>query len=311
MTAQVIAVAASAQYRETLSVLLEDECRLDFLAPADLTRESELRAADLVLLCEPITAAVLDSLLGLRCGNSIVAVGTPESPPRLEPRFDQVQSIALQPQDLRAVVHRCRRTEAGDLLCRAIHLVAEPVRKALTYPIDAWRSLPRHASEPTAAAILTSVLAEQALVIEAVQLQIERYAGRPATVANETGFSASLHDALSEAAITHERTLHWRSRTASHPVSGPTALVPLLSNLLSTYLRQHAGQPINWEISSDMFSLDYTVDAKAAAPTAELALRLATLALHACGWHLRRDSNQGIEHLRFEADSMHRRRRDR
>ncbi|MBI3785873.1 MAG: hypothetical protein HY270_20975 [Deltaproteobacteria bacterium] len=305
MTAQVVAVAASAQNRETLSILLEDQCQLQFLTPATVSNGQTLHA-DMCLVCEAVSPALLDSLQRLYPKAPILIVGGPDEARSLARAYRDVVVVALQPNELRRAVsdhlRNHQRSGPSSALARAINFVVEPLPAALAYPSHALRTLPLHAAQPASTAIIASILIEQAAVLDTILQSLVSFVRRPVNADAGTDFFERICREIARLANASTRITYRRTSAGSWPSPvGPTALVPLLCQLLSTYLRRRIDvATILLTVEQHRLSLEYPTRVEHVGGLAELVWRLSSLALDEHGWRLQRDATPGREILSLE-----------
>lgn len=296
----VVAVTQSPHLQETLSVLLEHDCRLRFVAPESIISATQPRP-DVAIISTPLATRMLDALLAIRPHVPVVAIGASNAAPALEAAYAQVCRVPLRPEDIRAAVRQRLPAATDDGVDRAVEDVVRSVRAALAYPLQVWRALPpRRPVQAAAAAVLSAILQEQSAVIEEICDQLAGFAARPRGVVASHSFASDLCAALPRLAGERCRALQCEAITTDRGPAGPAALVPLLAALLIAYLqRRQAANVIDVRVSAESLCFDYEVRRTAPTAAATLPVHLASLALQASGWRLHLRAGAEREQLRL------------
>ncbi|MBP1683899.1 MAG: hypothetical protein H6Q33_42 [Deltaproteobacteria bacterium] len=239
----VVAVTDSPAMRETLSVLLEHDCELQFLDPACLSPILG-DCADLALVAVQPPGAIMNNLKRRWPALPVVAVHPGASCPVSLPG---ITSVPLEPLAIRNAVREGLRVDAAGALRKAARLVATTLRAELTYAFAALRALaPLDAGTVgnESYALFAVIIHEQLCVITSVIEQLERYQARPRAVACAPRFTLALLSALARsdtAARTRGLLCHVASDTPALPATGPVGLAPLIAELLRCHLRRRSG----------------------------------------------------------------------
>lgn len=290
----VVAFSDSPALRETLSVLLESDCRLRFLSPHGIADRDPL-CADLALVAMRRPAALLSNLTRRWPALPIVAVDTAETSGAMR---HGVPSVSLDPHAIRtAVLQRLSRTPDASLRATACQ-VADNLHTELAYPFAALRSLcPRgvgDADSPTNA-ILAPIMREQAAVLGKVIEQMDRFRARPRAIESTPQFAAGLCRALAQPdALAAERGLLCACVIEPDVIgaAGPMAIAPLIATFLRFHLlRRSTVRIADVRATATGLVLRYTARTPSDPPTASWPLLLASLALRPWPWCVRTASD--------------------
>ena len=299
----------SLMLRETLAVLLERECHLEFLSQGTTGAVGAL-SPDLAVLAMPTPDPVLRDLAREWPGLPIVAIDPTQIGGRetaaLSPPGSGVKTVALEPQAIRtAVISRLPTTHPFDRRLRAmVSQIGETLRADLQYSFTMLRSFPAlyargagHHADP----ILAAILGEQASVIGEHVEQLERFRTRPRTGQLAEDFVEELCRQLEHAdAETSQRGLLCACSldTASPTPPGPVALAPLVAALVQAHLRRRSEPAvINVRAAANRVSMRYTPRSAAHAKTTSWPLLLANLVLETWSWRISTSVSEGEEIL--------------
>lgn len=304
--AVVAAFSDSPMLRETLAVLLERECRLQFLSPGTPAPVAAL-APDLAVLAIPSPSALLRDLACRWPRLPIVAIDPRQIGGRepIPPPAPNVHTVPLEPQAIRAaVIDRLPTAPADGQLRTIAEAIGETLRTELRYSFTMLRSFStfrtRNDRRDTDA-ILTAILCEQAAVIGEHVEQLERFRTRPRAAALSENFVRALCRQLEQpdAAATQRGLLCTCSLdTASPAVPGPVALAPLVATLLRAHLRRRSElSVINVYAGAHGVRMRYTLRATAPLTSPSWPLLLADRLLDSCAWRTSTSADDGHETL--------------
>lgn len=285
----VVAFCDSPALRETLSVLLEHECELRFLAPDDVVVNDTI-CADLAVVAMHRPTNVLHDLTRRWPSLPIIAVAGAAPRTATEPG---VASVPLDPRAIRTAVLQRLPDERHTSLRASAGLVAQTLQTELTYSFAALRSLSALDARGTAAdtlAAFVAILHEQSYVIGEAIDHLDRFQRRPEAVETAPQFAAALCQALEQSdCLAAERgplcacTI---DRTALS-AAGPVTLAPEIAAFLRFHLRRRSDSPIaKVHATARGVVLTYTPRPLAYPATASWPLVLAALALRPWSWHV-------------------------
>ncbi|MFI5397228.1 MAG: hypothetical protein ACHQ9S_16945 [Candidatus Binatia bacterium] len=288
-THHVVAFCDSPALRETLSVLLEHECELRFLAPDDVVVNNTI-CADLAVVAMHRPTDVLHDLTRRWPSLPIIAVAGAAPRAATEPG---VASVPLDPRAIRTAVLQRLPDERHTFLRASAGLVAETLHTELHYSFTALRSFSALDAGSTAAdtfAVFAAIMREQSYVIGEAGDQLYRFQRRPRAVETAPQFAAALCRALEQSdCLVAERGLLCEctvDRTAL-TAAGPVTLAPEIAAFLRFHLRRRSDSPIaKAKATARGVVLTYTPRTLADPPTASWPLLLAALALRPWSWHV-------------------------
>jgi hypothetical protein len=307
-TPVVAAFSDSPLLRETLAVLLERDCHLEFFSPS-ATASAATLAPDLAVLATQSPSAVLHDLVHRWPQIPIIAIdpqqiGGRELTP-MSASAPNVHTVPLEPQAIRAAVIDRLPTPPPDSQLRAIaERIGATLRAELRYSFTMLRSFSAFGA-PTASrdtdAILAAILCEQASVIGEHVEHLERFCARPRAVALSTTFVSTLCRQLAQpdTAATQRGLLCTCSLdTASPAIPGPTALAPLVATLVRAHLRRRSElSVINISAAAHRVSMRYKLRAATPSMKTSWPLLLADLLLEPSAWRTATSAGNGHETL--------------
>jgi hypothetical protein len=284
----VVAFADSPAVRETLTVLLEHDCRLRFSNP-DRLEADVASGADLALVALRQPARLLRDLTQQWPALPVVAVDTAAT--TVAP--SGVSSVPLQPQAIRTAVLQRLPDGAADIWRTMVCLVVETLRTELTYPFAALRAfapLDAATAGDDTYALFAAIMREQICVITAALDQLERFQARPRTVTCAPLFATALCRALAQPdTVAAPRGLLCRClpEAAAPTAAGPVALASLTAALMRAHLQRRSESPIaSVRVTENGVVLRYPPRARSASPIASWPLLLAGLTLRRWSWHV-------------------------
>lgn len=306
--AVVAAFSDSPTLRETLAVLLERECHLEFLSP-NTTAPMAALSPDVAVVATRAPNPLLRDLTRQWPRLPIVAidsrqVGDRDQTPLSSPS-PTVHTVALEPLAIRAaVIGRLPVHPVGNLLRAIVGTVGETLHADLRYPFTMLRSFPALCVRSDGAntdAVLAAILREQVAVITEHIEHLERFRTRPRRVPLSEDFVTALCRHLEQPDIlsTQRGLLCTCSLdTAAPPAAGPTALAPLVAMLVRTHLRRRSETSvIAVHATAHRIDMRYTLRAETAAKSTSWPLLLADLALESGSWRIATSASNGYETL--------------
>jgi len=299
----VLAFSDSAAVRETLSVLLEADCRLDFVGLDGLT-DRTLTPADLALVAVRHPARLIEHLTRRRPELPVLAIRSSTSASS-EPA--RVPTVTLDPHVIRsAVLQRLPRGPEAEFRA-AVRRLADTLHTELAYPFAALRSLcPRPSDDADAYCKLmfATILREQAVLLERLLNETDRFRARPRAVIGAPRFAAALCLALAQPdELTAERGLLCRCviEPDATATAGPVAIAPLIAALMRFHLQRCSAPPFaEARATAAGMVLRYTAR-KLPNTSTSWPLLLAALALLPSTWHLACSAKDGVQTLRVRS----------
>ena len=293
----VVAVSETLAVRETLAILLEQECDLRFAAPASVPSPT-LAAADVALVALVDPRPTLTALQQEWPHVPVVAVEVPGRRTATAPLAipaaaaeGTVCRVPLEPHAIRrAVLDRLSPAPESDL-SGPIGLVVETLRAELGYALRALRTfstLHARSPGPDTHALLGAVMREQSHVLAECLEQMERFCARPRHSARGADFLAAVRAAVDRDESPGGRRVvcRWRS-TASYAPPGPTALAPLVAGYVLDHLRRNsAAAVVDGHESGAGLTVVYPPQRGTAEARLPWALALADFALRPWGWRV-------------------------
>ncbi len=307
----VVAFSDSQALRETLSVLLEDDCHLRFLG-IDRVPPTEAVPADVALVATRHAAGLLHELTRRWPTLPIVSVQMAETAPRLPLSYRHIESVPLEPHAIRAAVFH-KLSDTADAALRArLEPIIESLRDEVAYALGVLRACaaPRAVGAAPDTHVMALMMREQSrLLTEAID-HLHRFCTRPTGPPLEPAFAEALCQELQRPdAELHERALRYECtgdvNTLRHP--GPIALVVLLATLLRAHLRRRCDAPtVRIALRHDALELCYPPRPRprtSPEATSTWPLLLARLALERSGWRLSNTDGDGTEAIRLSPDN--------
>jgi hypothetical protein len=285
--ALVAAFCDSLPVRETLAVLLEDACQLNFVradagVPADL-------GADLALVATRAPASLLHELTHRWPTLPVVAVNLAATAP--PPTAPPVSTVPLEPHAIRTAVLRELPQHSDAALRALVHRVVQALQAELAYAFAALRSfaaLHTTGAGQDSYTILGALAAEQCHAITQSADRLHAFLARPRAAAMSARFVAALCDALDQpepaaGAVLYEYT----TAPDAAEISGPTNLAPVVAGCLRAYLQRRAAAPlIHIHTGGSGITIRYEARPSTAAVTGSWPLLLASLALAPAAWQV-------------------------
>lgn len=253
-TPLVVAFSDTPALRETLCVLLEQDCRLRFLG-ADALASAELSSAGLAVVAMQQRYDLVRDLRRHWPGLPVVAVELPDvagttSPAAAVASSDpKLCSVPLEPHAIRTSVLQRLAPQPDAALARTVKLVTEALHKDLTYCFAALRTFSAlHATSagPDTYALLGAVMREQSAVLdEAIDL-LERFRGRPRTAPPSADFCTALSRELERSDPTSAGRGVLCQCVVQTPCwqVGPTGLAPVVATFLRAHARRRSDSPV-------------------------------------------------------------------
>jgi hypothetical protein len=286
----VVAFSDSRPVRETLSVLLEQDCDLRFMA-RETAPAADTILADLALVAVRQPAGLLHDLTRHWPTLPIVAVQTAaEMAPPITPAYRGIVSVPLEPHAIRAAVLQ-RLMGAGSAPLRAaVRTLAGSLRAELSYPFAALRSF---VAVDTLSGgkdrVFAAIAREQSYVLGEAIDHLERFHVRARRVETSPEFLVALCRALERPDTAAERALLCECviDTGRRMPAGPLTLAPLVGAFLRAHLRRRTDSPvITIRITAEGALLRYRPRPPVQAMSNSWPLLLAALATRPWGWQL-------------------------
>jgi hypothetical protein len=289
----VMAFSDSPVLRETLSVLLENECRLDFVnTPGDA---SDPLDADLALVATRAPAPLLHSLRARWPALPIIAVQVDQRA-RLAPASVpamRIQTVPLEPHAIRSAVLDNLVHSADATLRSLLSLITETLGVELTYARAALRSfsaLYAATAGPATHAIVAAVMREQSFVLEEMMDCLEALQARPRAPALSADFIPAMGRALEREDLLATRRGMWCHCTVEawgRSCPGPTSAVPIIARFVWSHLRRRSDAPlIHARATAQELQIRYPVRATAPSAGRSWPLLLAALTLQPWSWQV-------------------------
>lgn len=283
----VVVVADSPAVSETLSVLLEHDCHLQFLTPDRLSPNLG-DSADLALVALRQPENLLTTLRRRWPALPVVAVLRDA---RRTPCASGAISVPLKPMAIRSAVREGLRDDSASALRRSVRLVARTLQAELTYAFVAVRTLaPLDAARVGTASVtlFAAVMREQLCAIATAMEQLERVRARPRAVTSAPRFALALSSALAQpdaAARARGLLCHVATDTAVSLAAGPVSLAPLIAELLRWHLRRRSVSPAaTVRHTGNGIAVHYCPHSSSAFPGGSWPLLLASLLLRRWSW---------------------------
>jgi hypothetical protein len=297
----VAAFSDSPALQETLSVLLEHECQLQFTSVESLTRR-DVMPADLALVAMRSPAGVLREIATHWPALPVVAVSISEVDLAAPPAPSQARTVPLEPNAIRTAVRQELARHAAGLPASAVALIAEAFRVQLASPITALRAVAGCAAQRPGAndAVLADVLRQQSYVLSQVVDQLNLFRMRPHRAVLSERFIADLCGDLElvDNAEGEPTVLCDRARSGGAAAQGPVTLVPTLTAFLRAHLRRWSNAPVVCVRGSEReISMQYPV--RPPGGGFSLPLMLAGLVLQPWSWRVFRLIEQHEETVRI------------
>jgi hypothetical protein len=291
----VAAFCDSSSLRETLSVLLEHECRLRFLNPESAPPVDS--ATDVAIVATRHPSSLLRHLSVRWASVPIVVVGTQfnrsPAPADIVPQQADVHTVPLEPHAIRqAVLERLTARPHGALRA-TVRSIAETLRAELAYPFTALRTLtaaPASGSDGVTDAVLGTIVREQTYVLDANVEHLQRLRDRPRAVELSSHFVSALCRQLEQSNQEMvERGLLCECATESSAADdvGPLTLVPMITSFLRAHLRRRSASPVvRVRVTQRGIQLRYEPRRVGPAGFRSWPLLLASLALQPWSWRV-------------------------
>ena len=290
----VAAFSDSPALRETLAILLERDCAVEFLA-ASTAMGPDWMPPDVAVVATPMPVALLHTLATRWPQLPIVAIElsgheqlstTPGVPAG-------VRTVALEPQAIRAAVLEQLVAPSDAALRATARRIVEALRGELHYSFSALRSLTTlraRGAGPEVYSILGTVISEQCHVLADSFEHLQAFLARPSSGEVSVGFVETLcrHLERGDGSDDVRGILCERSDSlAILPPAGPMTLAPLIAAFMRAHVRRRADLPVvRLSVSAHGLRLTYVPRSFAAATSPSWPLLLAALALHERGWDL-------------------------
>jgi hypothetical protein len=285
--ALVVAFCDSHPVRETLAVLLEDACELNFVradagVPADL-------GADLALVATRTPAPLLHDLTHRWPTLPVVAVNLAATAP--PPAGSRVSSVPLEPHAIRTAVLRELPQHSGVAFRALVQRVVQALQAELAYAFAALRSfaaLHTTGAGQDSYTILGALAAEQCNAILQSADHLHEFLARPRAAETSPRFVAALCDALEQPAPTAGAVLYeYTTAPDATQIPGPANLAPVVAGCLRAYLQRRAAAPlIHIHTRGSGITIRYEARPSTAAVTGSWPLLLASLALAPAAWQV-------------------------
>lgn len=284
----VVAVSDTPAMRETLAILLEQECDLRFVTSTSAPLP-ELAVAEVALVALADPRPTLAHLARDWPHLPVVSV---DLPGRSVAATGAQCRVPLEPHTIRsAVLERLSPVPESDLT-GAIRLVVDTLRAELAYALRALRTFSTlHATSPgpDTHALLGAVMREQSHVLAECLQQMDRYCRRACPTANGADFLATLRavvDRGDNAPGSRRVVCRWSGAVSGAP-PGPIALAPLVAGYLLDHLRRgSAAAVVDGYEDANGLTVVYPPQRQASGARLPWALALADFALHPWGWRI-------------------------
>jgi hypothetical protein len=284
----VVAFCDSRAVRETLSVLLEHDCDLRFVA-RDGAPAAAAILADLAVVAVRQPAGLLHDLTQRWPALPVVAVqmGAAIALP-VTRAHTPVASVPLEPHAIRtAVVQGLTGAEYAPLGA-AVRMLAEALRAELSYPFAALRwFVTVQTLSYSAERVFAAIAREQSYVVGEAIDHLERFHGRPRRAETSPEFLVALCRALGQpnGAADHAPVCRCVIDSDERIPAGPLTLAPLLGTFLRAHLRRQADAPaITISVTAEGAVLRYRPRPAVTPARDSWPLLLAGLALAPWGW---------------------------
>lgn len=286
----VVAFSDSRAVRETLSVLLEHDCDLRFMA-RDGAPAADTMLADLALVAVRQPAGLLRDLTQRWPALPIVAVQTAAGiTPPVTLTHCAVASVPLEPHAIRTAVLQRLMGAGSAPLCAAARILADSLRAELTYPFAALRSFAVvDALSGGTDRVFATIAREQSYVLGEAIDHLERFHARSRRVEASPEFLVALCRALERPDAPAERPLLCECSIdfGMRMPAGPLTLAPLVGAFLRAHLRRRTDSPvITIRITAEGALLRYRPRPPVQAMSNSWPLLLAALATRPWGWQL-------------------------
>jgi hypothetical protein len=288
----VVAFSDSRAVRETLTVLLEHDCDLRFVA-REVAPAAETMLADLVLVAVRRPAGLLRELTQRWPALPIVAVQTgTETAPAVMLAHCAVASVPLEPHAIRTAVTQ-GLTDAGYApLCAAVRMLADALRAELSYPFAALRSFVAvETLSHGADTVFAAIAREQSYVLGEAIDHLEQFRTRCRRAETSPEFLIALCRALERPSAPADRALLCQCviDSGKRTPAGPLTLAPLLGTFLRAHLRRRADAPvITIRITAEGAVFRYRPRPPVQPASDSWPVLLAALAVAPWGWQLLR-----------------------
>jgi len=276
--------------RETLAVLLERDCRLQFFNPGTV-RQVAAPAPDVAVLATSAPGRLIDDLARYYPTVPIVRVQVvPEAAPsRAAESCGRMTIVPLEPHAIRNAV-MARLADGPDATLHAVvRAIVDALHAELVPALAALRVAARQLGQTNAArAALVDSLRQHSAVASAVGNDLLRFQARPRDAARSADFGAAVCRELAERdAAADVRRLHGCQLDTSVPLPpGPVGLAPLISSVLHRHLSRRTNVPVVRATAGRRgVRLSYPRPSAQSA-SGLLALRLIGLILPPSGWSL-------------------------
>ena len=290
----VIAFSESPSLRETLTVLLERDCRLRFLDP-HVETPADLVEPDLALIAGSSSVHLLPRLVRRWPFLPVVAVDLSDrgaSTRRSTGVPWNVQTVSLEPEAIRAAVLQQIPAAADAEIRAAVRSVVGALQNELAYGFNALRSfvgLQSTDAGTDAFAILGAVTTEQCHAIAESLQYLYDYLARPRVAEATGGFVVAVcHHLEAPQSMAAQRGLRCAC-TLEGPtthLAGPVNLAPLLASFVHAHLRRRAESPvIDVRATSRGITMRYR-PRSASSSSPSWPLLLASLLLRPCSWRM-------------------------
>ncbi len=290
--------------RETLAVLLERDCHLEFLSPGTPAAVAAL-SPDLAVLATPRPIQLLEDLTR-RCPTlPIVAVevasttSTGESPPEWP---DGIMSVPLEPDAIRTAVMEKLTREPDAALRAAVRMIAATLQADLTDSLAALRSCAQHLAKAgtDADAALGTVVRQHSDVASEALEEMLRFHTRPRLVEQSPEFAAAVcRELAGQDAVAEQHLLcAWKIDAAVPHAVGPVTLAPIVAGFLRAHLRRRVeSSVVSVRATEGGVTLSYPLKTPADTTPNLLPLRLAEIALQARRWTISTSSSGHAESI--------------
>lgn len=295
----IVAFSDSRPVRETLSVLLEHDCDLRFMA-RDGAPAADTMSADLALVAVRQPAGLLRDLTQRWPALPIVAVHTgAEIAPAVTPTHPAVASVPLEPYAIRTAVIQGLTGAGYAPLRAAVRMLAEALRAELSYPFAALRRfVAAEARSCGADSVFAAIAREQIYVLGEAIDYLERFRARSRRAETSPEFLVALCGALERPTAPADRALLCQCvvDSGNRMPAGPLTLAPLLGTFLRAHLRRRADAPvITIRITAEGAVLRYRPRPPVQPASDSWPLLLAALAVAPWGWQLLRTTGSAEE----------------
>lgn len=296
----IAAFSDSPALQETLSVLLENECELQFLTVDSLARR-DVMPADVALVAMRSPDGLLNELATHWPTLPVVTVIVDDA--ATHPLSGTSSSVRLDPNAVRTAVRVALARHAAGIPASAVARIADGVRVQLAVSFTGLRAVSGcttqlHRPEKS---LLSAVLHQESVTISEMVAHLEAFRTRPRRAVLSSCFLADLCGELERSdAVAGERNLICSSAVdlSVHATAGPVTLVPTLGGFLRAHLRRSSRRS-TVQVSGKDGEITIRYRVRPPSGAFSLPLLLTGLALQPWSWRVFRSTDQEDETVRL------------